>query len=288
MKLPPFVGSPITSILVAGLFGLALAFVASTALKSALQEERPSRTPARASSSAAVTGPVADYRAIVQRNLFGAKTSDPGQASSAAAVTQIDLSGVTLLGTIAGDTPSAVLQVNDTASRFKLNQQVPDIGRITRIERNRVTLRLRSGEQVALVPPEEARTASAPQPAKASVSGSSPTSGYGITALNANRWLIPRSAADQVRKNFSTILQQARLVPMVVKGETVGFSIVRPGPLLQQLGLRRGDILQQVNGILLDSPGKAMQIFTQLEEARNVSLGLKRGTQQLSFEYEVR
>ncbi len=110
-----------------------------------------------------------------------------------------------------------------------------------------------------------------------------------MRSLGQNRWVIPRSEAERARSNLGELLKSAHLVPNVVNGSTEGFMVrmIRPDSLLAQLGLRVGDVVMQVNGVELSSPEKALQIFTQLRDARNISLGLVRGGEQLSFDYAV-
>jgi general secretion pathway protein C len=43
----------------------------------------------------------------------------------------------------------------------------------------------------------------------------------------------------------------------------------------------------QINGMPLDGPEKALQIFQQLREARQISIGLTRNGTPMNFEYEV-
>ena len=88
---------------------------------------------------------------------------------------------------------------------------------------------------------------------------------------------------------MNELLKQARLEPNIVNGQTSGFVVrmIRPHTLFTMLGLRLGDVIMQVNGVTLDSPEKALQIFQQLREAKNISISLLRNGKPLTFEYEV-
>jgi general secretion pathway protein C len=63
--------------------------------------------------------------------------------------------------------------------------------------------------------------------------------------------------------------------------------MIQPRSLLALLGIQRGDVLMQVNGVELDSPEKALQIFQQLREARNISIGLVRDGERMNFDYQI-
>jgi general secretion pathway protein C len=57
--------------------------------------------------------------------------------------------------------------------------------------------------------------------------------------------------------------------------------------LLAKMGMQRGDVIIDVNNIKLDSPEKALMIFQQLREARQISVAVERNGNPLSFAYEI-
>ena len=63
--------------------------------------------------------------------------------------------------------------------------------------------------------------------------------------------------------------------------------MIRPRSLLANLGMKVGDVVSSVNGVELDSPEKALQIFQQLREAKRLTVDLTRGQEKMSFEYQV-
>ena len=77
------------------------------------------------------------------------------------------------------------------------------------------------------------------------------------------------------------------MIPQVKNGKTVGFKLVEleKGSLLEQIGLRVGDLVVEINHVKLNSPEKALQIFQQIREANNISLGLMRNGKLETFEY---
>ena len=72
-------------------------------------------------------------------------------------------------------------------------------------------------------------------------------------------------------------------------GQTEGFIVrmIRPNSFLDMLGIKRGDILMEINNIQLNSPERALQIFQQLREARNIAVSLVRNGEPMTFEYEI-
>lgn len=67
-------------------------------------------------------------------------------------------------------------------------------------------------------------------------------------------------------------------------GNVIGYSI-RPGRDRKQFsdfGLQSGDIVTAVNGIALDDPAKAMELYGQLRTAKEASLDIKRGSENIN------
>lgn len=54
------------------------------------------------------------------------------------------------------------------------------------------------------------------------------------------------------------------------------------------LGLGAGDVLKEVNGIVLDNAGKGLEAFTALKGSRKIELTVSRGGQDQVISYEVK
>jgi general secretion pathway protein C len=253
---------------------------------------------------------LSEYEVIVQRNLFdstasaaislaGVEETSPQPTAAAMAVRP----NLTLFGTVVrGDQSLAVIRSGNEIRTFRLKDEVPG-GHIEEIVRNMVRIKLTDGsmmdlplhdktagsEAASAAPPPAAatdprrRATAAAQPATPAATAS------GIRSVGENRWVIPREEADRARGNMNELLRQARMEPRITDGRTDGFHVrmIQPRSLLALLGIQRGDVLMHVNGVTLDSPEKALQIFQQLREARNISIGLLRNDEPLNFEYEI-
>lgn len=280
---------PAISLLLTALLGISLgclgAAITGEYLRPAVQPGKPlvSERPAPARKPL-----LTDYQIILQRNIFDSTAPGIGTLSDAdtlgkSASPAAPRPKLTLFGTVvAGARSLAVIHTGQEIKSFRLGDELPGGGRIEEIGRNLIQIKYPGGplETLHLYQGEGPRE---PSPAAAS------TDGTGIKAVGENRWVIPRSVAEQARGNLNELLRQARMEPNIVAGRTEGFVVrmVRPKSLLDTLGIQRGDILMQVNGTPLDSPEKALQIFQQLREARNLSIGLTRNGVPMNFEYEV-
>ncbi len=248
-----------------------------------------------------------DFQGIVGRNIFDStakpvvafEEEEEAPAVASAPTTRSDL---TLFGTVArAEMPLAVIRINRDVRTYKLGAELPGGGVLDAVERNMVVIRYANGstQTLSLVEEEASATAAAPAaPAPAATSrrgaaaqapAAQAAAGGEIRPVGENRWVIPQQVATQARGNLNELLRQARMEPNIVNGQTQGFVVrmIQPRSLLALLGIQRGDVLHQINGVELDSPEKALQIFQQLREARSISIALERGGSNHTFQYEI-
>jgi len=230
-----------------------------------------------------------DFQVILNRNLFD---------SSAGTVAQLDLSAqnisptspvtiaksssdFTLIGTVvAGDDSLALIKSGTKIKIFQLQEELSPHIVVAEIGRKLVVLN-DHGKRVEL-PLKQRKNA------KAQLIKSGKTQvGGGVVALDENNWRVSKSVVSGARANLNSLLQTARMVPQVSNGKTVGFKVVelKKDSLLQQIGLQVGDLIVRINEVELNSPEKALQIFQQVREASNLSLGLVRNGKPKTFEY---
>jgi len=225
------------------------------------------------------------YEAILQRNIFDSRGPASGSLEMAATTDSTRITSrsddLTLLGTmVAGQQSLALLRIEQETALLHLDEELPGGGRIKVIERLRVIINWPDGtEQELLLSEDQAKAVAKPRA----------QNGQGIRAVGENRWLISSTEMEKARANLDQLLKSARLEPKIVGGVTQGFLVrmVRSNSLLAQLGIKRGDLIKEVNGVPLDSPEKALQIFQQLREAKNVSVNLLRRGKPLTYSYEV-
>lgn len=231
----------------------------------------------------AVSLPLSAYEKILQRNIFDSRGPATGSLQAALndpSETVARTVNLILLGTmVAGDRSLALLSVEQETALLKLDEEIPGGGRIQQIERRRVVIRWPDGSEQELLADGE------PPPAAQPTNGN----GQGVRATGANRWLISSAEIEKARANLNQLLTSARLEPKIVQGATQGFLVrmIRANSLLSQLGIQRGDLIKEVNGVSLDSPEKALQVFQQLREAKRVTVNLLRRGEPLTFTYEV-
>jgi len=200
---------------------------------------------------------------------------------------------VRLRGTVYRETGNSLAIIEDTKTRKQDLYHVGDFilgeAKLIQVSRNKVYLE-RNGKQEVLEVYEgpEIKTGKRAE-AKGSQKGSVPT-GAGIKRLSANRYRIPQEELTNAFENMSRLLTQVRMVPNFSDGEPDGFKLlsVKGGSLIHRSGLRDGDIIQRVNGIEIDSPEKAFEVYEQVRNEPIITVEILRGGRKRTFTYEVK
>lgn len=110
-----------------------------------------------------------------------------------------------------------------------------------------------------------------------------------VAAVGDNKFLIDQAEVDASLGNLDMLYTQIRAVPNFEGGEVKGMKIlsIKPGSIFSKLGIRRGDVLDRINGQQIDIKS-GFALFSQLRSQKSFSLDLIRGGKTESFEYEIR
>jgi type II secretion system protein C len=112
----------------------------------------------------------------------------------------------------------------------------------------------------------------------------------GILSTGENRYQIQQSYLENQLNDLSNVLQTAKAVPAIEGGKMKGFLIqsIEEDSVFSSLGLGAGDVLKEVNGIVLDNAGKGLEAFTALKGSKKIELTVTRGGQDQVISYEVK
>lgn len=276
-----------------GLSGLALGNLGATILGGlAGSVSVEALTVAAPAPTAAKNLSLTDYKSILTRNIFNSAGSSQGFSSPKATQTAgtqrtRTASKWVLIGTLSGGrSPMATLKESTKTATYRLKEKLPDGATLSAISRNRVELLYPGGRVQVLEIAQDKPSASAPKQPRRKIKSTGPR----IENLGNNRWRIPALVAENSRANIGDLLKQAQAAPYLEAGQTTGFQIIKiqPGSLIAQLGLKKGDILKEINGLQLNSPEKALQVFGQLRQAKKISIALERRGKAMSFAYEIK
>jgi len=233
-----------------------------------------------------------DFQVILKRNLFNSDAADTEIDHinfSSKIVTVPDgnssvkpMGDLTLIGTVvAGENSLALVKSGKKNKVFRLNDEISPGVIVSEIGRKLVVIKDHGVRRELPLKAQKGAKAQRIGQKRAGVAKG------GVVSVDENRWKISKTVIDGARANLSSLLQSARMVPQVKNGKTVGFKLVEleKGSLLERIGLKVGDLIVEINQVQLNSPEKALQIFQQVREANNITLGLIRNGNPETFEY---
>lgn len=246
-------------------------------------------------------------QAILDRNLFKASTATPGSEAIAEelAATKLPLK---LLGTVAaGDERRSWAAVEDLEKRQHLVVRVQDRlqgkAEVVRIERRRIVLR--NGGRLEELALDEGQP---PQPGAARTAASGDARSYGrpdrraamapsgsaaerVQRLAENRFGVQREDVDTVANNPAALFSQARILPKYDEGKMVGVQLnaIKAGSLFEQIGIRDGDTITELNGVQITSQQDSAAVLRELTSATSFNVtvtGSDGSTRQLTYEVQ--
>ena len=120
-----------------------------------------------------------------------------------------------------------------------------------------------------------------------------PTSKYadGIKQTGPFDYRIDRGMLNEQLQDLAKLGREARVIPNYDKetGTYKGFKLigVRPNSLYRAIGIRSGDVIKQINGEELNSPGKALELFTKLQTSSSIMLDINRRGKSQTMNYTI-
>jgi general secretion pathway protein C len=220
---------------------------------------------------------LSDYSSILERGLFG-----EGRGPSAGPAAAESYSAYTLIGTIEGESFSGAVLADATNQQafYRHDQKLPDGSLLVKVKRDRVTLKRPDGSTVELQIVDDTKIVNV---AKA-------VPGSGVRKVGEGRFMVDQREIASSTENLSQVLTQARALPYMEAGKTVGFRIseIVPGSIYEKIGLLNGDVVQRVNSQDVDDPGKFFQLYQGLKDEKRISIDLLRNGQRQSLNYDVR
>ena len=222
-----------------------------------------------------------DREVILKRNLFQVSTllpSEPTPDEAAAAAEQLEATKLPLklLGTVASSQPAlAWAAVEDTQGHsqivVRVNDTLLDRATVLRIERRRIVLQNGAKrEELALDESEQAM--GIPEPRNAGAGDLRER----IQHVSENQFQVQRDDVEKAVRNPAELFSQARILPKYENGQMTGVQLnsIQPGSLFEQIGIRNGDVITQVNGIVVSSPQDSAKLLSELTSANQFEVGV--------------
>lgn len=111
----------------------------------------------------------------------------------------------------------------------------------------------------------------------------------GISRVSDTEFTVSRGLVDQLLENQAELMRTARIIPHQEGGRTVGVKLygIRRNSLLGRLGLQNGDMLRTINGYDMTSPDSALEAYSRLRGANNLTVAVVRRGQAMNIDYNI-
>lgn len=244
---------------------------------------------------AAGPGPrsLAHYEAIARQNIFGGESRESAAPSndSNKAQAQVSSGDLRLRGTVVDPRTDYALAVieNIKTKKQDIYRAGDRIGsaEVVRVNTDMVTLR-QGGRTINLKIFEE-KAADLPWD-KSKTSPAQVPKGQIAKSLGQNRYVVSRGVLGEHVMDLNRFMSKVRIVPYFKSGQPHGFKVAslrRESPL-HKLGLRRGDVIVQVNGVSVRKPEDLVNMYRQIQQLDTVTLDLERRGKPVTLNYFLR
>jgi len=114
--------------------------------------------------------------------------------------------------------------------------------------------------------------------------------GNGIKSTGDNEYEVPRAEIDRTLSNLNDVAMQARIVPAFKDGQAQGFKLfsIRPDSIYSKIGVQNGDVIKRINGFDMNSPEKALEVYSKLKESSRIEIDIERNGAPVKKTYNVR
>jgi general secretion pathway protein C len=266
---------------------------------------------ARRAAAPARVAPLATLDMERFARLVGLPLPPPPVPVSEPVVAEVDLNAppvksglrVKLLGTLVSSDPLwSFASVQDVSTNRAQSYMVGDRimgAEVLDIERERVIVLNNNrrefidnqpGSGEGMAPPLPSGPAVQPPIVTASVAPGTAVTGSGIKQLTDNEYEVPKTEIDKTMANLNDVAMQARIVPAFKDGVAQGFKLfsIRPDSIYSKIGVQNGDVIRRINGLDLNSPEKALEVYSKLKEAPRIDIELERNGATVRKTYNVR
>jgi general secretion pathway protein C len=261
--------------------------------------------PTKAASRPKAAEPVAQLNAEKLAKLTGlpppvkdVPVVEPEKEDMSSAPVRTSLA-VKLLGTLLAASPEwSIASIYDDVTKKTQTYMVGSLiqgAEVLEIERERVIIKHNGRREFidSTLGGGGGAIAYAPTPAMASPVNTSPPPssalGTGIKSTGNNNYEIPRAEIDKTLSNLNDVAMQARIVPAFKDGVAQGFKLfsIRPDSIYTKIGIQNGDVIKRINGFDLNSPEKALEIYSKLKEANRIDIEVERNGAVVKKTYSV-
>jgi len=234
--------------------------------------------------------PLNYYAAINKRNIFNVEPT-PGAAAPPPPVTtplNLKLWGVAI-DQKSAKRSYAIIEDQKTHKQdvHRVGDSVPGGAVVKEIDWLKVTLE-RDG-RLEILELASGPGGGAPRSIAAAPAPAQPV-GEGIQKVSDTEFTLERAEVDNALENMNQLFTQIRAVPHFEGGQSVGFRLfaIRQDSLFDKIGLKNGDIISKINGQDMTDPARAIAMFQELRNERQISVEVTRNKEPLTLSYSLR
>jgi general secretion pathway protein C len=275
-------------------------------VESSISPSPASEAPARvAQRTHAADSAVASLDPVSLSRLTGVKLPEPEVAvKEPTSAPQFDANAppaksglrVKLLGTLVAANPdwsfASIQDMNTQRSQTYMIGNDLMGTTVMEIERERVIINNGGRREYIDSQPGDGAVAAYTPPPVAAPTNTAPTGniGNGIKATGENEYEVPKAEIDKTLSNLNDVAMQARIVPAFKDGQAVGFKLfsIRPDSIYSKIGVQNGDVIRRINGFDMNSPEKALEIYSKLKDSSRIEIEIERNGAPIRKSYNVR
>jgi general secretion pathway protein C len=226
--------------------------------------------------------PLSYFNTIMDRNMFGStlkKASVPAKKPDVDSIEPTDLK-IALLGTVTGKQENAFAVIEEAGKRRQELYRVGDSIKnaiLKTILRGKVILRVGDRDEVLIM--EEPSSSKTAKRSRAT------------PRVSSKRTITVRlSDLERSLQNINQLMSNIRIRPHFKGGVSDGLLItrIRARSIFRRLGLRNGDILQEIDGHPIANPDNLFSLYNDLKTGSPVSIQIKRRGRQRILNYRFR
>lgn len=113
-----------------------------------------------------------------------------------------------------------------------------------------------------------------------------------IKRTGDNQFQVKRSDINDYMLKLPEILKQARVTPYYSERskeiEGFRFASIDKGSIFEDLGFEKGDIIKEVDGEVITTPEKALELFDRLKGGSGFKMLVQKDGQDVYYDYSVR
>ena len=110
-----------------------------------------------------------------------------------------------------------------------------------------------------------------------------------VKQLSDNQYVVAKATINDNLSDLSKLATQARIVPSFKNGVANGFKLfsIVPDSLYAKIGVQNGDVIRRINGYEMNSPDKALEIYSKLRDANRIEIEIERRGETLRKSYSI-